>query len=166
MTKAVRLSLIYQMKILEKLYPEEAEVLWQNRTALEEGFMLEYKSIFESLSDELSEGECRAVIDILDMYRALTFSLRGIEKSDDLQSHHLAKFAGFDGINEGRLMNYAHTIVDSDRYNELKKGKFPPLDSHTQMLPTYQEMFKRWNQIGKSSKMSRDQIASVLSAQG
>ena len=59
LTKSERLSLTYQMKILEKLYPEEAAQLSQNRTALEEGFTLHYEWIFESLRDEMSGGWAR-----------------------------------------------------------------------------------------------------------
>lgn len=166
LTKSERLSLIYQMKILEKLYPEEAAQLSQNRTALEEGFTLHYDWIFESLRDEMSEEDCQEVLDILDMYRAITFSLQGIDESDDLGNHRLAKFKGFDGNNEGQRMDYVrYFIVDLERYDELKQGKLPTFNSHTRMLPTYQKMLRRWDDVERSFEMSREQIAFVLGAE-
>lgn len=166
LTKIERLSLINQMKILEKLYPEEALQFSQNRTALEEGFTLHYDWIFEKLRDEMSGEDCQEVLDILDMYRAITFSLREIDGCDDLEKHHLAKFKGFDGNNEGQRLDYVrYFVVELERYDELKQGKLPTFNSHTRMLPTYQKMLERWDKVERSFKMSREQIASVLGAQ-
>lgn len=166
LTKSERLSLIYQMKILEKLYPEEAVKFSQNRIALEEGFTLHYEWIFESLRDEMSEEDCQEVLDILDMYRAITFSLREIDGCDDLENHRLAKFKGFDGNNEGQRMDYVrYFIVELERYDELKQGKLPTFNSHTRMLPTYQKMLERWSEVERSFEMSREQIAFVLGAE-
>jgi len=151
------------MRILEKLYPEEAAKFSQNRTALEEGFTLHYEWVFESIRDEMSKEECQEVLDILDMYRAITFSLRKIDQSDELQDHHLAKFIGFDGNNEGQRMHYVrYFIVDLERYDELKQGKLPTFNSHTRMLPTYQKMFQRWDELKRNFEMPREQIARVL----
>ena len=166
LTKSERLSLIYQMKILERLYPEEAVQFSQNRTALEEGFTLHYEWIFESLRDEMSEEDCQEVLNILDMYRAITFSLQKIDGCDDLEDHRLAKFKGFDGNNEGQRMDYVrYFIVELERYDELKQGKLPTFNSHTRMLPTYQKMLERWGEVERSFEMSREQIAFVLGAE-
>lgn len=165
LTKSERLSLIFQMKILEKLYPEEAAQFSQNRIALEEGFTLHYEWLFESLRDEMSEEDCQEVLDILDMYRAITFSLQKFDGADDLKKHRLAKFKGFDGNNEGQRMDYVrYFIVELERYDELKQGKLPTFNSHTRMLPTYQKMLQRWDETGRSFEMSREQISIVFGA--
>lgn len=163
MTRKERLAFIYQLRILEALYPEEASDFARNRTALENGFTLHYKWISESLRDELSEEECLEVLSILDMYRSITDGLRNLAKNDELHEHYLAKFRGFDGNNEGQLMAYVrYFIVDLERYDELKVGKLPSFNSHSPMLETYQKMLGRWENVGRKFKLSREEISSVL----
>ena len=117
----------------------------------------------ESLNDELSEEQCKEVLDILDMYRAITFGLRDLDDGDALRGHHRAKFIGFDGNNEGQLMAYVrYFIVDLDRYEELKEGKLPSFNSHTPMLSTYRSMLKSWKSNAKKFELSRDDIAAIL----
>ena len=121
LSKKERLAFIYQLRILEALYPDEAAEFANHRTALENGYVLHYDWMAEYLSEEMSEAECREVLDILDMYRAITFSINKLDKNDALHKHRLAKFPGFDGNNEGRQMSYArYYIVDLDRYSELR----------------------------------------------
>jgi len=166
LTKKERLAFIYQLRIMEALYPDEATDFAQQRTALENGFVLHYEWLFESIRDELSREECQEVLDILDMYRAITFGLRNLDEGDTLREHRLAKFRGFDGNNEGQLMAYVrYFIVDLDRYDELKEGKLPSFNSHTQMLATYQKMLERWKDFESKFELSREQITAVLAAE-
>lgn len=166
LTKKDRLAFSYQLRILEALYPNEAADFAQKRTALEDGFALHYDWLFENLYDELSKEECQEVLNVLDMYRAITFSLRNLDDGDALHKHHLAKFSGFDGNNEGQLMAYVrYFIVDLDRYDELKEGKLPSFNSHTPMLATYRAMLRRWDVIERKFEMSREDISDVLEAE-
>ena len=166
LSKKERLAFIYQLRILEALYPDEATEFSNHRTALENGYALHYDWMAEQLSDEMSEEECREVLDILDMYRAITFGLDNLEKDDVLQNHHLAKFPGFDGNNEGRQMSYArYYIVDLDRYSELKGSEYPRFNSHKRMLNTYQAMIERWKSLEDKFDLSRDQVAAILGAE-
>lgn len=166
LTKKERLAFIYQLRILEALYPDEATDFAHKRTALEDGYALHYEWLIENLSDDLSEEQCREVLDILDMYRAITFGLGNVDENDPLRHHRLAKFRGFDGNNEGQLMAYArYFIVDLDRYDELKEGKLPSFNSHMPMLAIYQKMLGRWKQFEHRFELSRDQIAAVLGAE-
>lgn len=164
LTNVERLSFINQMKILEKLYPENAEKLSQDRIALENGFSLHYEWIFEGLHEEMSKDDCSEILDILDMYRAITFSLRKMDATHTLHEHRLAKFKGFDGNNERQHLDYVwYFIVELGRYDELKVGKLPTFNSHTRMLSTYKKMLKRWvEDADKSYEMSADTLASVL----
>ena len=166
MTNKERLAFIYQLKIMEALYPDEATDFSQQRTALEEGFVLHYDWMFEGLREELSREQCQEILDILDMYRTITFGLRNLDEGDVLREHYLAKFRGFDGNNEGQLMAYVrYFIVDLDRYDELKEGKLPSFNSNTPMLAKYQEMLLRWKELKRSFELSREQIAAVLGAE-
>jgi hypothetical protein len=47
-----RLGFIYQLRILEALYPDEANHYANHRTALEEGYALHYDWIVEHLHEE------------------------------------------------------------------------------------------------------------------
>lgn len=166
LSKKERLSFIYQLRILEALYPEEADHYAKSRTALEEGYSLHYAWLVDHLYDDLTEEQCREVLSILDMYRAITFSLAKLEKSDALNSHHLAKFVGFDGNNETHLMSYArYFIVDLDRFSELKYDEYPYFNSHCPMLGTYRKMLELWSSVGKGYELSREQLAVLLGAE-
>lgn len=163
LTKKERLSFIYQLRILEALYPSDAPAYARDRTALEEGYALHYSWMTNNLSKDLSEKDCGEVLDILDMYRALTFSLKDLPKNDKLHTHHLAKFRGFDGNNEGQLMGYVrYLMVDLDRFDELKQEGSLTVNSHTPMLDTYRTMLERWKETGQSFDLSPDNIAHIL----
>ncbi len=165
LTKKERLALIYQLKILEALYPDERSDYALKRTALENGYELHYDWLFEDISAGLTADQCKEILDVLDMYRAITFGLQRLEPDHPLQSQELAKFRGFDGNNEGHLMAYVrYFIMDLERYEELKPGKFPTFNSHTPMLSTYREMLRRWNPIPNKYELSEQDIASVIGA--
>jgi len=163
LTKKERLSYIHQLRILEALYPDDADTYAKQRTALEEGYALHYGWMFEHLYDELSTEQCREVLDILDMYRAITFSLQKLPEGDELRNHHHVAFSGFDGNNETHLMSYArYYIVDLNRYSELLPDGYVSFNSHCPMLHTYQAMLGRWNSLPDRFRLSRDQLATVL----
>lgn len=165
LTTKERLSLINQFKILEALYPTEAEYYANNRRALEGGYTLHYEWLVENLSSELSADQCREVLDILDMYRAITHSISRLEDGDILRQHHNAKFSGFDGNNESQLMGYVrYFIVDLDRYPELRDSEYPNFNSHTRMLDRYRTMLARWRPSQDRFNLGRDQLANILGA--
>ena len=165
LTKKERLALIYQLKILEALYPDERSEYAQKRKALENGYELHYDWLLEDISVGLTADQCQEILDVLDMYRAITFGLQRLERDHPLQSERLAKFRGFDGNNEGHLMAYVrYFIMDLERYEELKPTKFPTFNSHAPMLSTYQEMLKRWNSIPNKYELSEQDIARVIGA--
>ena len=163
LTKKERLSFIHQLRILEALYPDDADYYAKHRKALEEGYKLHYEWLFEHIGEEMSEEECREVLDVLDMYRAITFSLKKLPEGDELRNHHLATFTGFDGNNEAPQMGYArYFIVDLDRYDELKKSDYPYFNSHAPMLPIYRKMLERWQDTDKKHELARDDLTKIL----
>ena len=165
LTKKERLSFIYQLRILEALYPDEADHYAKHRTALEEGYTYHYDWMVEHLYDELSEEQCREVIDILDMYSEIAWGLEKLDEADELKNHHLARFPGFDGNNETQLMAYVrYFIVDLDRFSILKRGDYPYFNSHCPMLETYRQMLQRRREMGSPHTLGREQIAKLLGA--
>ena len=164
--KKERLILSNQFKILEKLYPEESDYYSHHRKALEEGYALHYEWMFENIYDEMTVEECTEVVDILNMYRAITFSYRKIDNKGELENHHYFKFRGFDGNNETRQMAYAqYFMIDLDRFQELKYDQVAPdFNSHERMLPKYRKMLTEWKNCQDKNRLSELDIKSILRA--
>lgn len=160
-----RLILANQFKILEKLYPDDAQHYEQHRRALENGYTLNYPWMVEWFSDEMTEEECREVLDILDMYRAITFSYKKIEDKEGIEDNWL-RFKGFDGNNESNHYGYAqYFILDLGRFQELKyDSEYPSLNSHGEVLPKYRKMLAYWYSNEKKYELSKAQLIGLLSA--
>ena len=100
-----RLILSNQYRILEKLYPEEADSLANDRRAIENGYTMNYAWLTGHLLDELSEERCNEVWDILEMHRALNFTYRNLKDKEGIDEKKL-KFRGFDGNEETKQFSY------------------------------------------------------------
>jgi uncharacterized protein YfbU (UPF0304 family) len=157
------LSLLH--RILARVLPEdnddvdgdEAHQLERARV-IESGFTGEYWREVAGFSTELSRRDCGLVLDILDMFRMITFSIRHLEKegavfAEDL-SHEL-EFQGFDhndGL-EGHMASYVKFLRSDGRWSELQ----PQVDrnddgnSHSLMLDTYKRMLAEHRRIKASS---------------
>lgn len=162
MDKLKRYELINQLLILERLYPEDADYYAKNRKALENGYALHYSWLTENISDGLSESECREVLDILDMYRSITFSWERLHDGEALPEK--LKFKGFDGNNESELLGYVqYFVIELKRFEELTYGKeYPYFNSHGSMLDKYRRMLAVWKEY--DFELTDDQIASVVEA--
>lgn len=162
MDKLKRYELINQLLILEKLYPDEADYYAKNRKALEYGFELQYSWLTENLSEGLTVEECREVLDILDMYRSITFSWNRLNPKERIPDN--IKFKGFDGNNESALRSYVqYFVMDLERFEELKYGQsFPSFNSHTRMLERYKNQLRIWRNF--DYELTEEQIALILEA--
>ena len=162
MDKLKRYELINQLLILEKLYPEDADYYSKNRKALEYGFELHYSWLTENLSEGLTAKQCKEVLDIMDMYRSITFSWTRLHPDEEIPER--IKFKGFDGNNESDLRSYVqYFIMELDRFDELKYGQsFPSFNSHTRMLERYRNQLNVWRNF--EFNLSEEQIASILEA--
>ena len=160
-----RLIIANQFKILEKLYPEDADYYSRHRKALENGYQLHYKWLVENFYEEMSEAECKEVLDILEMYRAITFSSKKINDLTGIDDHWL-RFKGFDGTHESKQYSYAqYFIVDLGRYEELKYGsEYPGLNSHGATLEKYRRMLQCWKGRERSYELSKDELIGLLSS--
>ncbi|HBJ1652010.1 YfbU family protein [Clostridium botulinum] len=167
LSKVERLILANQFKILEALYPDDEKYYSNSRIALEEGFESHYDNCFEVLSEnELTSEECDEVIEILNMYRAITFSYQKLKDKEDIDEDEV-KFEGFDlnDENEGKRVIYTRYFInDLDRFEELKYGdKYADFNSHSIMLPTYRNRLGKWKQLEKSFNLSKDEIIEITS---
>jgi uncharacterized protein YfbU (UPF0304 family) len=166
LTLIERILLANQLRILEKLEPEEGETYRVAREAIEEGYELDYDLVARQLStDTMSEDECRFVHDVLEMYRHLTFSA----KRADVPAEEI-QFPGFDGNNETKYLGYVNALFGRNLWAELhRQGGY---DSHSPMLNRYRRMLAiQRNVLGQtqstgtatnSRALTADEIRQVL----
>lgn len=155
-----RLMLSNQFRILEALYPDEADVYSERRIAIEEGYELHYAPD-HIYAETLTPEECREVLDILNMYRALHFSTLRDEDPVNLSVDDV-QFPGFDGNNEGTLMGYVeYFVVKLGRFEELNTGSF---NSHAQMLGRYRRMLNVWKEAANKHELTQQEAEQILNA--
>lgn len=158
-----RLQLSFQLRILEKLYPDEQEYYANHRKAIEDGYQLHYDWITEYLSEGLTKDECKFVIDVLDMYSSFYYTIRDLEESK--LSIESVKFPGFDGNNETMFMAYTkYFIEDLDRFVSIKETTNGYYNSHIRMIPKYQKMLVRWKdfKVDYQYILTEDNIKELL----
>ncbi len=111
-------------RILEKLYPEEAEHHARAREVLEDGYELNYDWIAEHIAERtMSEDECKEVLNILDMFSALERSYRQLAEKPAGVDERDVRFHGFDGNHETDQLGYALFLIE-------KEGKWQELADH------------------------------------
>ncbi|MFR8870774.1 YfbU family protein [Paraclostridium sordellii] len=164
LSRVERLLLSNQYRILEGMYPDEAEQYEQSRKAIEEGFELHYEDCFSILSEDvMTSEECKEVINILSMYRAIEFSNRdyGIDE-------YYVKFRGFDLNDEyesKRVMYARYFINDLDRFEELKYGNvYADCNSHSKMMSRYKRMLEVWDSMDNRHKLTEADIRLIINA--
>lgn len=161
LTKLERKNIVNQLLILEKLYPEEAKYYEEHRIAFENGYTSHYEDYFEGLYDEMSDDECREVLDVLDMYSALHFSFRQIKNSTSISKEDI-KFIGFDGNHETSKMSYTRYFLhDLDRYKELhgSDGKYGYNSHGFKTMSNYRKMLLRYSKYNDIKKNQLDENA-------
>lgn len=158
-----RLQLSFQLRILEKLYPDEQEYYANHRKAIEDGYQLHYDWITENLSEGLTKDECKFVLEVLSMYSSLYFHVSNLKDSD--LTIELVKFPGFDGNNETMFMAYTkYFIEDLDRFREIKESTSGYYNSHMRMIPSYKKMLLKWKEfkIGNTYELTEKNIKELL----
>jgi len=138
------------------------------RSALEAGYSLHYSWLFEWIDDDMPAEDCKEVLAILEMYRAIAFSYFRLNDTKQLTDSKY-QFPGFDGNNEGRQYGYcSYFITELGRYQELLYGnEFYDLNSHCPMLPKYKRMLEIWDGYGSieaKMNLSQEQIEELLEA--
>ena len=161
-----RLLLANQYLILEKLYPDEADSIKQMRTIVEKGYELHYNDLNVAITEcRLTEEACREVMDILDMYRALSDSCNRLEEKEGIEKKKI-QFDGFDGNDSsGRFFYARFLILSQGRWQEVLEGR-PGFDlnSHSSVIEIYRRMLNVWNELGKKFDLTRDEIRQILDA--
>lgn len=166
LSRTERWMLANQYRILEALYPDEADAFAEAREALESGYELHYRWLAERIydaPDTMTAEECTEVVDILDMHRALKRSYEALSDKSGIEEYAI-QFHGFDGNNETKQLAYARFFcnLDGGRFTELDRGD--DFNSHMPSLDTYRRMLAEWKRLDKSHELSRDQIVKITEA--
>ncbi|MCY3674555.1 MAG: YfbU family protein [Paracoccaceae bacterium] len=163
-----RLFLYNQYKILEALYPGEAEYYSVKREALEYGYEIEYDlDTMEFISKEvMTREESIEVWDTFDMFDSFKISAEKGKFTDWLSKQHPSSFAGYDGNNETKFWLFARfTIQRLKRFEYLELSKQPdPFNSPIRMRDTYKRMLDKWKPLGfsKWQSLTQEDIKLIL----
>lgn len=167
LSKLDRILLINQLKIIEALYPDEAEELGVRREVLERGYEMlyawDYDYVYDG-NDMMTAEESQEVWDTLDMFEAIQ---RSMPEGVDTKYYPVTKFAGYDGNNEGKFLSFAQFTVE-----RLKRFEYVPMqkagywNSHMPIRPVYLRMLSEWKSTNHHDRfsMSRDELTRVLAA--
>lgn len=148
-------------RILARVLPEnsndvdgDAEYQLERARVIESGFTGEYWREVAGYRTELTKRDCDRVLDTLDMFRVITYSIKRLEEQGTAVSEELSydlEFQGFDfrdGL-EGQMADYVKFLMSDGRWGELQ----PQVDrndggnSHHQMLDTYLRMLAEHRRI-------------------
>lgn len=129
---------------------------------LESGFTGEYWLEVAGFETELSKSDSRRVIEILQMFRIITFSIQHLEKEGSPVSPEIVRkleFRGFDHNDtlEGHMARYVRFLMrDEHHWTELKPQtlKHDNGNSHMPTLETYLRMLAEFRRIMKPRERS------------
>lgn len=160
LSKTERLQLVNQYRILQAMHADD-DYLSKQYKRLEEiferGYIDMYHEAFNDLWDELPPEVTEEVLNILDMHRAMLWSLGQNPSPKDVER---VKFEGFDGNNESQQLGFAKFFTrDGDKYKELQI-----FNSHFPTLQRYRKMLAEWERMGRKPQLTKDQIESILDA--
>jgi uncharacterized protein YfbU (UPF0304 family) len=152
------------MRILEALYPDEAEEIAIRREAIERGYEMIYRwdmeRIFEGY-DVMTEEESMEVWDTLDMFDALS---RCVEKSNskELRENYFSKFKGYDGNSESKYLAFTlYTIEKLDRFTYMKSHTNGRWNSHAPMRDTYGRMLDEWLKVPRDRRLQLNEAEAI-----
>jgi uncharacterized protein YfbU (UPF0304 family) len=160
LSRKERWILSNQLRILEALYPNDADYYRKNRTAIEEGYSLHYSWAAEHIYEELSYGECKEVLDILEMHSMMQRAYERLSDREGIEEWKV-KFAGFDGNDETRLMGYAQYFVEElGRYSDLDIEDF---NSHMPSIGGYRLMLLAWKESTDVHHLTKEDLIRITS---
>ena len=142
----------------------------ERASVLEGGFVMEYMTEFSGIEPELSATDSRFVVDVLDMFRTITFSVDKLVQDGVVLSDNLAwrlRFSGFDlrDAREGRLLAYARYLISEDRWSELQYAFSDDNDrgnSHMRVAEVYERMLTAHAKVKAAKGQSRVRLDSYL----
>lgn len=169
LTPVERQSLALLHRILARVLPDESNLedgdfayQLERAKVLEEGYTASYETEFAGIQPELTPAQCDFVLDVLDMFRIITFSIQMAEKAGaQVQDRFMLEFCGFDHNDslEGHMASYVEYLMeDRELWTELQpqRVKNDNGNSHHQTIPGYQRMLAEYRRIKESRRRGRD----------
>jgi uncharacterized protein YfbU (UPF0304 family) len=162
LTYLERLTLSNQYKILEALYPEDAEHYSLKREAIERGYELEYRLLDDAVDyDELDEAGCKEVRDILEMFRHVGDAMKKTSDVSLREDYHLT-FRGFDGNNETKQFSYVVHLYKKGHFKELTQDGYK--NSHGPIFHKYKRMLEVWETLDNKHSLKDDDLRDLARA--
>ena len=160
LSRVDRWVLSNQYRILEALYPKEADSHKSAREAVESGYEGHYGTLIQHIDERgVSAEECDEVLDILSMFRAL----KRAGEIPGVEPRHV-QFSGFDGNNEGPQISYARYFCSLDRGNftELEHGD--NFNSHMPTLDRYRRQLVKWRASKDRHTLTAEDVKRIAAA--
>jgi uncharacterized protein YfbU (UPF0304 family) len=181
LSKRERLILANQYDILSRLAKGEYEKKeFENlRDIFTSGYTRYYSLATERFEDEVSEEECKFVVDVLDLYRDLYYSREHSAEAKATINEDDVLFRGFDlndGIQVKYFSFYKFLVEQLGRYEEIKElikakkiedynshGFGPSMQKLTAMIAKRKEIINR-DDFGRPDDLTVEEITEILNA--
>lgn len=165
-TKTERLTLINQFKILSVIDQDNEARYGELITILENGYSVFYNEVCGWISEDMSDEDCKLVLETLSMYRAIEgYKTKNGEK--DFTDFRYGFFNGFDGNNETSKLSFSRFLLhDQGKFGEQKKYLHlnDDMNSHAETTDTYNSMLHEWNKAHKKYDLTREELLKILEA--
>ena len=128
---------------------------------LQHGYEQEYHKVFNPIWGEgIRKEDCRFVMDVLDMHKALQVSYAALGDKEGIDPKDL-RFSGFDGNHETELMSYTEYLRDEgERWKEELTNA--PMNSHTRRREFYTRMMQPWEETKDKWNLTNEEIKRIL----
>jgi uncharacterized protein YfbU (UPF0304 family) len=169
LNKLERYYLSNQLRILEALYPNEADELAVQREAVEQGYSLVYDLGMDHIldgNDAMTTEESKEVWDVMDMFLSIDRTIQDLDLKA-LHEEHSTRFRGYDGNNERKFMGFAaFTLERLGRFTHLPLKEKLYFNSHMPTRQIYVRMLIEWRKIDYQNRfpMSEDDLMRVLNS--
>lgn len=148
----------------------DREYQLQRARVLEQGFTYEYWVEVAGFRPELTRNESELIVDILQMFRIITFSISHLSGKGVSVPAELERRLAYQGLDhndslEGHMAAYVKFMIEDDKWEELK----PQIDeadggnSHSRKLGVYTRMLTEFRKLMKDRERSYDPDEYLLS---
>jgi len=158
-----RLMLVNQFSILKAI--EKTKDYDEVIQVLREGYEIFYREGLLGLHDPVSDSDCRFVLDVLSLYRAIELYKEQTPSDKDARKAPWAHFLGFDGNNESGYMSFARFLIKTQRkfQEQLVYEKVTDeYNSHAPTLSMYREMLTRWTEMRRPLHLTKESVRKIL----
>lgn len=162
MTVTQRLILANQYELMALLDSENAAKYHRLQMIVKGGFQKELKELDKDFSD-LSEAECNAVRDTLELFNALEISYNNLADKSAISANRI-KFVGYCAIKEKKYLQYLRFITQTEaKYSTLMDCPHG-CDAQVPMWDKYARMLQTWRKCPHEYHLSAAEIQNILNA--